>query len=201
MGKSYFISDYHIGHANVMRFDERPFDNLDDMEKKLIEKWNNKVTNEDTVYCLGDMFWCDDKKAHEILKALKGKKILIPGNHTKGIKDAKNRKMFEHISDYIEEHIDGKQIIMSHYPIFSWKGMRYGSIHLYGHLHNTEEQRMYEQHIKNLRSQNINCDAYNVGCSMPYMNYEPQDLDTILEKAEKYYKNIFHSSPIEPSKK
>lgn len=200
MGNTFFTSDWHIGHGNVMTFDERPFENLKDMEEQLIQKWNNKVTDKDTVYCLGDMFWCDDIKAKAIIKSLKGDKILIPGNHTKGIKNQENRKLFKEIVDYKEINLDKTLIIMSHYPIFSWKGMRYGSIHLYGHLHNTQEQRLYEQHIKMMRSYDIQFDAYNVGCMMPYMNYEPQDLDTIIDGAEEYYKTALSSSPIEPFK-
>ena len=194
----YFTSDMHIGHNNVLTFDNRPFKNTDEMEEQLIKKWNDKVNPNDTVYCLGDIFWCNDQKAYEILGTLKGKKILIPGNHQKGVKDMRNRKMFESISDYIETRIDGQDIIMSHYPIFSWRSMRYGAIHLYGHVHNTEEQRLYEQHIKLLRSYELPCLAYNVGCMMPYMNYEPQDLETILEKGEEYYEKVFSSDPIEP---
>lgn len=197
MSKTYFISDYHIGHTNVMRFDERPFKDLKDMEQKLIEKWNNKVQNDDTVYFLGDMFWCDDIKARAILKTLKGNKILIPGNHMKGVKNQENRKLFQGIYDYKELNIDDKFVIISHYPIFSWKNMRYNSIHLYGHLHNTKEQKLFEQNIKMMRGYDLPYRAYNVGCMMPYMNYEPQDLDTITKEGEKYYKQLFAAESLQ----
>lgn len=56
---NYYISDLHLFHKNVTRegkdFDDRPFDNLDEMHSTIKEKWNKKVTNGDTVYILGDM--------------------------------------------------------------------------------------------------------------------------------------------------
>lgn len=56
---NYYISDLHLFHKNVTRagkgFDDRPFDNLEEMHSIIKEKWNIKVTNGDTVYILGDM--------------------------------------------------------------------------------------------------------------------------------------------------
>ena len=116
---------------------------------------------------------------------------MIPGNHTKGIKSAKDKNLVSAVFDYAELNIDGKYVIISHYPIFSWKSMRYGSIQLYGHLHNSEEQDLFEGIIHNFRKRGIRCNAYNVGCMMPYMNYTPQSLQEIIDGAEKYYKEKF----------
>ena len=49
MSKNFYISDLHFGHANILHFDNRPWLNIDDMEKALINNWNNVVTNDDTV--------------------------------------------------------------------------------------------------------------------------------------------------------
>ena len=50
---NYYISDTHFGHKSVLTFDQRPFTTLTEMETVLITNWNNKVTNQDTVYILG----------------------------------------------------------------------------------------------------------------------------------------------------
>ena len=191
MNKTYFISDLHLGHENCLRFDNRPFKNVEELEKTFIENWNNKVDNADKVYCLGDMFWCDDQKTQEILKALNGEKIMLPGNHSKGIKPARDKKLLSILPDYYELNIDGNFVIISHYPIFSWKSMRYGTIHLYGHLHNSEEQDWFEGIIHNFRKKGIKYNAYNVGCMMPYMDYTPRTLQEIVSGAEKYYEDKF----------
>ena len=50
----YYISDCHFGHLNVLRFDKRPFKNIDENDSELIRRWNERVTDEDDVYILGD---------------------------------------------------------------------------------------------------------------------------------------------------
>lgn len=63
----YFTSDLHFGHRNVIRFDNRPFSSVEEMDAALIERWNQKVSNEDAVYVLGDLSWHGDQKTCEIL--------------------------------------------------------------------------------------------------------------------------------------
>ena len=43
MNKQYFISDLHIGDANILAYEHRPFKSLDEMRQTIIENWNNKV--------------------------------------------------------------------------------------------------------------------------------------------------------------
>ena len=76
----YFTADTHFGHYNVIRFCDRPFASAEEMDEAMIQNWNGRVTGNDTVYILGDMFF-RSTNAEEILKRLKGKKRLIVGNH------------------------------------------------------------------------------------------------------------------------
>lgn len=55
--KVFFTGDLHFGHENVLKFDNRPFTTVEEMDAELIRRWNNKVSNEDLVYVLGDMIW------------------------------------------------------------------------------------------------------------------------------------------------
>ena len=77
----YYIADLHFGHKNVLRFDGRPFSNPEEMEKVLIENWNSRVTEEDTVYVIGDAFWKNEENSIRIMRLLHGEKCLICGNH------------------------------------------------------------------------------------------------------------------------
>ena len=76
-----YISDLHFGHANVIRFDDRPFSDVAAMEDALIQNWNSVTDQNDTVYILGDFCWGKEDEWKRILPQLKGNKVLIRGNH------------------------------------------------------------------------------------------------------------------------
>ena len=54
---TYFTSDLHLGHENIIRFSNRPFSTLDEMNRTLVDNWNSRVTERDDVFVLGDMFY------------------------------------------------------------------------------------------------------------------------------------------------
>jgi calcineurin-like phosphoesterase family protein len=76
----YFTSDPHFGHANVIKYCNRPFASVEDMTRALITNWNEVVTADDTVYCLGD-FSLATRSVEAITPKLNGIKLLVPGNH------------------------------------------------------------------------------------------------------------------------
>jgi calcineurin-like phosphoesterase family protein len=150
------------------------------MDEVLIKNWNKIVTDNDTVYILGDISWHNEEKTIEIINQLKGNKILIKGNHDKiSIKLA---RCFKRVSDYAET-IDGTtKVIMSHYPMPFWNGQFRDSVHLYGHIHNSHQWNIMENWLNEARQlQDIPMRAYNTGCMMEYMNYTPRTLDEIIE--------------------
>ena len=49
----YYTSDLHFGHRNVLKFDNRPFANVDEMDLVLIENWNNRVQPDDAPMIIG----------------------------------------------------------------------------------------------------------------------------------------------------
>ena len=67
-GKLYFTSDVHYNHQNVISFGSRPFANVRDMNKYIIDTLHNTLKPEDTLITLGDDFWC--VKAEEICKII-----------------------------------------------------------------------------------------------------------------------------------
>lgn len=74
----YLTSDSHWSHHNIIRYCNRPFEDVHHMNKVLTENWNSVVGPEDTVYHLGDVAFAPFKK---FLPYLNGKIILIQGNH------------------------------------------------------------------------------------------------------------------------
>lgn len=197
MGKNFYISDLHLFHDNVLkggRFHERPFETMEEMLSEIKKRWNNVVTNGDTVYILGDVAIRGNTiEVTEYLSQLKGQLVLIRGNHD-SIKDQRLLKQFTEICDYkeIADHVDGNtyRVVMSHYPLFSWNGQFRGSIHLYGHVHDNIDDEMYQAAIRAVDQHFANRDGerhkkfmtFNVGCMMDYMDYTPRTLKEILEK-------------------
>ena len=71
MGKNFYIADLHFGHNNIIKYDNRPFKTVEEMDLTLIANWNKAVSNDDCVYILGDISWHDDDKTAQIFKQLK----------------------------------------------------------------------------------------------------------------------------------
>ena len=75
----FYTSDLHLGHANIIRHCNRPFASVEEMDEVLIDNWNAKVTNADTVHILGDFMFRNKRPPEEYLFRLKGKKHLVVG--------------------------------------------------------------------------------------------------------------------------
>ena len=177
--KKFYIADLHFGHKNIIRYDNRPFTSVKEMDDTLIKNWNSVVSSDDTVYILGDLGWYNNDRLTAIMYSLNGHKILIKGNH-----DSMSTNLymaFDKVVDYLEINDNGTKVVMSHYPMPFWNGQFRDSVHLYGHVHNSHQQNMMESWRKELRQlQDIPGRMYNVGCMISYMNYTPRTLDEIL---------------------
>jgi calcineurin-like phosphoesterase family protein len=182
----YYISDLHLGHANVIRFDNRPFADVDEMNRILIERWNTAVSTADTVYILGDFCWLREPFWPAFLEQLSGQKVLIRGNHDPRQFSSEVKKFFQDIREYMELVDNGKRVILCHYPIpFHKAAYNPDCWMLYGHVHVTREQLFMEQlrrEIQESREKQGDCvgNWVNVGCMMPWMDYTPRTLDEII---------------------
>ncbi len=184
---NFYISDTHIEHENVIRFDQRPFTSTKEMWRVIRDNWNNAVTNDDTVYIIGDFIWAKETEWAYYLMQLNGKKVLIRGNHDPKEFSRDTKRHFLQIKEYLEITDRGRHVILSHYPILSHKGSYNPDCYmLYGHVHNTREA-VYTREARNLIRQRINGtrgeplgQVLHVGCMEPYMNYTPRTLDEII---------------------
>lgn len=115
MGKIFFTSDLHFSHKNVIKYCQRPFEGIAEMERILIENWNSVVGPQDTVYVLGDVFFCGKQRAEDIIKKLNGYKILVKGNH-----DWPTEKMktvgFNEAHKQLKVELLGHHIKLCHFP-------------------------------------------------------------------------------------
>ena len=189
MPEKFFISDTHFFHDNVIKFDKRPFETIEEMHNKMLKNWNDKVTNADTVYILGDFSWKNTDCAIDFLSELKGRKRLINGNHDFRNSSLKYKKLFESIKDYEEIKIENSFCQLSHYFIPFYNKHRYGGYLLHGHSHNSQEH-FHELEIEwYLKCKGFEPKIYNVGCMHSYMNYEPQTFEDIINDGNIYKKN------------
>lgn len=141
--KIFFTSDLHLGHANIIKYSNRPFPNVEEMNEDIIGRWNEDVTPQDIVYILGDVSFDKAQTTAANIRRLNGNKILIYGNHDRVIRDNANvRGLFSETHDFLErdfkaEGFSGKgvKIVMCHYAMRVWNKSHHGSLHLYGHSH------------------------------------------------------------------
>jgi calcineurin-like phosphoesterase family protein len=168
----FFTSDYHIGHNNILRLDNRPFKNINEMHETLIENWNSVVNDDSIVFYLGDyVYKGSNKLAKWFSSQLKGKIHFIMGNHDK-YNNIVNLNRFEKIygdntslggcTIYVkDEHVGWQTIVMSHYAILSWNKAHRGSWHLHGHSHqglfnNTNMKWFYDKKVID-----VGCNGWN----------------------------------------
>ncbi len=131
--KTFFTSDNHFGHFKIIEHCNRPFSSLEEMEEKMVERWNGVVTNNDRVYCLGDFGFKNTISAAKHFSRLKGKKILISGNHDNNKIKALRWERVHYDAPMIS--LGGMQIVLNHYSMRTWNKSHRGSYHLFGHSH------------------------------------------------------------------
>lgn len=189
----YYTSDLHFSHQNIIKFDGRPYNTVEQMNADLINRWNSVVSNRDDVYVIGDMFWVPDE-APMILEQLNGKIHLIKGNHDKISSDM--MRYFSSISGYAELNDTGRYVILCHYPImfYNHSCMR-NCWMLCGHVHNTRENTWLAKWKQDLRDGVMSMasnkgNIINVGCMLH--DYTPQTLDQLIEwdKSEKWKEDL-----------
>ena len=190
-----YIADCHFYHDNICRsMDKRGFSGSEEMNEVMIRQWNAKVTSKDDVYIIGDFCISRDDAVNRILCRLNGKLHLIIGNHDSYLEDRRfDRSWFKSIDAYKEIHDNGRMVILSHYPIFCYKGQyrknQDGSpktYMLYGHVHNTQDEMLVNRFIMETRNtkvmsrhsvepESIPCNMINCFCM--FSNYQPMTLD------------------------
>lgn len=136
---TYFTSDTHFGHKNIITYCRRPFNTVEEMDRILIENWNKKIKPTDTVYFLGDFSFHKESKTREIILQLNGIKHMIMGNHDRGYGKDENLwyEFFVEVEEYARIKADGHKFVLCHFPFKSWER---GYVNLHGHTHGMSEE-------------------------------------------------------------
>lgn len=137
MSRTFFTADHHFGHAGIIDMSQRPFKNLHRMDSEMVKRWNATVGPNDIVWHLGDFAHkMTDDDAQKSFGMLHGKKHLIRGNHDR---DSVSDWGWESVHDLHEISLDGRRIVMCHYPLAEWAGYYRDSVHLFGHVHGNRQ--------------------------------------------------------------
>lgn len=136
MRNIWVVSDTHFNHENIIKYCNRPFSDVWDMNEILIQNWNAVVKDSDIIYHLGDVYMGDG--AHwfqSIAPRLRGRKRLILGNHDNG-KDQTLQKVFQKIVLWRVFREFG--LLLSHVPVHPNTLNDRWPVNVHGHIHNNE---------------------------------------------------------------
>lgn len=134
-------SDTHFNHENIIKYSDRPFSSVKEMNEKMVENWNSVVKPGDKVYHLGDVYMGDGEGAYKILSKLHGKKRLILGNHDDAWA-APITKWFQKVCLFRAFKEFG--LMLTHVPVHPDSIIRAGegAINVHGHIHEKIVQKM-----------------------------------------------------------
>lgn len=173
--------------------DRRGFASVEEMNEYMIEKWNKKVRKNDDVVIIGDLSWGNVQETNALLQRLKGKLYLVCGNHDRFVDNKEmNPDRFKWIKHYAELSDNRRKVVLCHYPIMCYNGQyrvdekgEPKTYMLYGHVHDTQDERLIEQFQEITRKtmvtdaqgneRSIPCNMINCFCK--FSDYEPLTLD------------------------
>jgi len=113
----YFSSDIHFDHRNIIKYCDRPFDDVNFMNEEIIRLHNETVTNEDTWRFVGDFAFCNIEKQKKILARMNGKKkIIYAGNHDRKKKQLLDVGWDEVYEKWVDWEYEGIKFRICHYP-------------------------------------------------------------------------------------
>jgi calcineurin-like phosphoesterase family protein len=128
----FFTADTHFGDHRTINIQMRPFASVAEMDALLIARWNAVVGPDDIVWHLGDVARRPADVA-ALLAGLHGTKHLLRGNNDPDATLA--AAGWASVGDYAELDVDGRRLILCHYPFRSWNGQHKGALNLHGHSH------------------------------------------------------------------
>ena len=146
----YFTSDTHFGHHNIIKYCDRPFDNVHTMDQVIIDNINNVVSVDDTLYILGDFCFKGGKPEQYLSRIVCQDIHLVLGNHDRRSDFKNDLQGFSSVQEVKEVIYCNQRIYLSHYPHRSWPASHKGSWMLYGHVHSTLNEEDQNSNRKTL---------------------------------------------------
>jgi len=126
----FFTADEHYAHSNIIKYCDRPFKYIDEMDAALIRNHNEVVRGEDTTIHAGDFCFTKDFDTvqRKYIDKLNGAHIFLVGSHDYWLKGKNYNQIYE-------KRIDKQLVVVCHYAMRVWPASHYNSWLLYGHSH------------------------------------------------------------------
>ena len=137
----WFTSDTHFWHENIIRFCNRPFSSVAEMNEELIRRWNETVPEDGIVFHLGDFCLGHPGDWNDIISRLNGKIHLILGNHDMKQSEQGFMKRFEFVTQQMTIRVGGQSIILNHNPFLCYGGAYRNVWQLFGHVHSGPREK------------------------------------------------------------
>lgn len=172
----FYTADLHLSHEAIIRYCGRPFETVEEMNETIVNNWNAVVGKKDEVYVIGDVLFKLKAGSQLYLDRMNGVKHLIRGNHDKqNLKKERFAEQFASIDDYLVIDDEGRKVVLFHYPIVEWEGYFSGAYHIYGHIHNSDNEA--NRIMKNIPN------AFNAGVDLN--DFTPQTLSQLIARNQK----------------
>lgn len=139
----WFTADQHFDHLNIIKYCNRPFREVGEMNQAMVDRWNEVVQAQDTVYVLGDFAF---RNPERFVAALNGGIVFQEGSHDKWLRKEITRSPGDIWSKHLfipqlhEVKVGEHTIVLCHYAMRSWPKSIHGSWQLYGHSHGRLEK-------------------------------------------------------------
>lgn len=166
MSQVYLCSDPHFGHEHCAR--KRGFDSVDDHDQFIVNRWNEVIHKKDTVVIGGDIAM--NKKHYHKLDQLKGRKIIVLGNHDER-QDV--RSLLEHVDQVasVMRFTRSEKVYFTHIPVHPREFVKRMQFNIHGHLH--------EESVKTLGG--TADDPRYICVSMEQIEYTPKTLEQLFQ--------------------
>ena len=186
---TFFYSDPHWYHHNVIEFSKRPFKDIHHMNSALIANYKKTVSEGDTVFWLGDVVLCKRDTAMQrvkgLLEKLPGDKILVPGNHD----DPRIYKFFNEFHSAILHTFEGLgDTLMVHHPVGEANlrdvDKRYGPVYCNEGRWNTAYNKLDTilcGHVHNTWADGVKLMGKNLYVGVDLWNYAPVSLEELIQ--------------------
>lgn len=194
----YYIADTHFFHNSIEDMDQRCFSSQLEMHDYMIRQWNNRVTDDDEVYVVGDFSFGRGVETWRILSQLNGRISLIEGNHDYWyLDDREFVDSFDNVAIYTEINDAGRKVILCHYPMPFYNGqfqknaeMADNTFMIHGHIHNTYDNYLLFRMLRELKEVSrgvrggnmVKTPFHLINAFCVFSDYVPLTLDEWMEK-------------------
>jgi calcineurin-like phosphoesterase family protein len=159
----YFYADPHFNHGNIIKYCDRPFENVHLMNEHLIKEYNRIVQDDDIVYFLGDIGINKRGSLVHCIERLKGNKILIRGNHDQCGYQTYIKMGFAAVLADATIKVGSRYIKLTHLPVYDigWN--------FCGHIHT-----------------NWKTDNKCINCGVDQWDFKPVVVQKLVQMMDKY---------------